>query len=730
MNLPMSFTFDITRHDKRDMLAVFDRCYEKGMKLIVCDSRTHFRTYQKLGAKHFRKGVESAGYPLYLIANIAFGYRHFKEETFEKYSDVFDRVYAFLAPGFTGIRAEEFHMRSYKVCNKLGKSYMPTLWPAYYGAWNGGRNDFYQPYYGVDMIHENFLGAKKSFTDWVHITTWNDHDETTLMARRLSPAVKQLVKSYSDELKGIESDSSKPDFIIAYHREVFPGTVWRIEAMRLPSKDTNSVKLECRLLNANDGSEIKCLNNLEFKGEAWERKEWIIDTSTLLENAEIRPQITMKSPSLSIRRSFPSLFFVSPYLHNPETVRVSFNSCPSLEKCDFSTEWKNGRLNSSINFSCDREVKRAILFKDDLPIAQFRPNWDESKKLLHLLVRGNGSFTLKTDATILTASRQFNLGKKKFKWDSHKCSSYQQLSWSPSSMEILGEDNSTIEIKVEKEILRTTINELVEAKTTKIGKLSIETDTNASIYQHRPLSTKSASLQLSLASTKPEKWSRYWVQLECTDGTTAESQILHPVQNKNQVIFSQILKTPFNLDTKSGGSGIPKMREFLTPQDEMPVKKEEIVKEKINTAIYKNYAWTNKENTASFRLPLRQWPSGAYEIKFIFTPKEVEKGKKAHPIKTSGTMDGISVNLLDDGRLEIIRTSGEKKEGGVVEKLISKSPIKFGSPNEIKIRSTFEKLLLYINGIEDSSIPLTPQIRYGNSTTTLNNIDYLEFKGI
>jgi len=60
MNLPMSFTFDITRHDKRDMLAVLDRCYEKGMKLIVCDSRTHFRTYQKLGAKQFRKGVESA----------------------------------------------------------------------------------------------------------------------------------------------------------------------------------------------------------------------------------------------------------------------------------------------------------------------------------------------------------------------------------------------------------------------------------------------------------------------------------------------------------------------------------------------------------------------------------------------------------------------------------------------------------------------------------------------
>ena len=60
MNLPMSFTYVNGRDKKEDMIAVLDKCQELGLKLIVCDDRTHFRTYQKLGAKAFKKGVEEA----------------------------------------------------------------------------------------------------------------------------------------------------------------------------------------------------------------------------------------------------------------------------------------------------------------------------------------------------------------------------------------------------------------------------------------------------------------------------------------------------------------------------------------------------------------------------------------------------------------------------------------------------------------------------------------------
>ena len=59
-NLPMSFTFDINKHKKDDMIAVLDKCQEYGMKLILRDERTSFRTFQRLGKEEFKKGVLNA----------------------------------------------------------------------------------------------------------------------------------------------------------------------------------------------------------------------------------------------------------------------------------------------------------------------------------------------------------------------------------------------------------------------------------------------------------------------------------------------------------------------------------------------------------------------------------------------------------------------------------------------------------------------------------------------
>lgn len=58
--LPMSFTFDVKRHKKEDMLEILDTCEREGMKLIVCDSRTHFRTLQTCGEEAFVAGVKQA----------------------------------------------------------------------------------------------------------------------------------------------------------------------------------------------------------------------------------------------------------------------------------------------------------------------------------------------------------------------------------------------------------------------------------------------------------------------------------------------------------------------------------------------------------------------------------------------------------------------------------------------------------------------------------------------
>lgn len=59
-NLPMSFDFDHTRHDKRQMLDILDECEKRNMKLIIRDKRTRFRTLDRVGEAAFVQGVRKA----------------------------------------------------------------------------------------------------------------------------------------------------------------------------------------------------------------------------------------------------------------------------------------------------------------------------------------------------------------------------------------------------------------------------------------------------------------------------------------------------------------------------------------------------------------------------------------------------------------------------------------------------------------------------------------------
>lgn len=90
-NLPMSFTFDHERHKKEDMIAVLDRCEKLGLKLILRDERTSFRTYQALGRQEFKKGVERA-YTDFGKHPATFGFFVGDEPGMDEYADYIETV--------------------------------------------------------------------------------------------------------------------------------------------------------------------------------------------------------------------------------------------------------------------------------------------------------------------------------------------------------------------------------------------------------------------------------------------------------------------------------------------------------------------------------------------------------------------------------------------------------------------------------------------------------------
>ena len=59
-NLAMSFDFDVNKHDKKDMLAILDACKAEGIKLIIRDKRTRYKTYADLPLDEFLSGVRQS----------------------------------------------------------------------------------------------------------------------------------------------------------------------------------------------------------------------------------------------------------------------------------------------------------------------------------------------------------------------------------------------------------------------------------------------------------------------------------------------------------------------------------------------------------------------------------------------------------------------------------------------------------------------------------------------
>lgn len=60
LNLAMSFEFDYKKHKKQQMIDLLNQCKKNGLKVIICDSRTNFRNYKKLGPMLFTEEVRQA----------------------------------------------------------------------------------------------------------------------------------------------------------------------------------------------------------------------------------------------------------------------------------------------------------------------------------------------------------------------------------------------------------------------------------------------------------------------------------------------------------------------------------------------------------------------------------------------------------------------------------------------------------------------------------------------
>lgn len=161
--------------------------------------------------------------------------------TWRPYVEQADMIYSFGAGEIDGttMRSKvELYERLAAAC---GKELMTTVYPGYYGAWLNGRNDFYQVHCGFDQAHHSFEAANTPKAKFLHYTTWNDHDETSLLPMVFTPANPLITRAYTARFKGESTVTGEPEVVFACHREELPGTLLRFEAMTLPTLEKGGV---------------------------------------------------------------------------------------------------------------------------------------------------------------------------------------------------------------------------------------------------------------------------------------------------------------------------------------------------------------------------------------------------------------------------------------------------------------------------------------------------------
>ncbi|MCK6490438.1 MAG: hypothetical protein L6R48_19365, partial [Planctomycetes bacterium] len=115
---------------------------------------------------------------------------------------------------------------------RQGLVHAGLVMPGYLGRWHQGRNPYHLPFHGFQVLLGWGRLAGAGRPGWLHLTTWNDHDETALMPTVFTGAVNtELVAALVADWRGGARAAARPRCHLAYPREVLVGTPLHIDCL-------------------------------------------------------------------------------------------------------------------------------------------------------------------------------------------------------------------------------------------------------------------------------------------------------------------------------------------------------------------------------------------------------------------------------------------------------------------------------------------------------------------
>ncbi|MBQ9774626.1 MAG: hypothetical protein IJW17_01170 [Lentisphaeria bacterium] len=722
-------------------------------KYVICTYQ--FRRLSPKAWAEARQLIKQQGFDIFLIANLApLPHNKVRIAEFEKYKNVVDCIYFFDAPAHAAEHPSVTNKLLADWCRKNNKLYMSCFHPGYYGAWKHS-NDFYNPFRGFDMLYTTVKASMRQKAQWIHLTTWNDLMETAMQERVFTPGVTQTLKYYLHLNKGKKIVEETPEILFAYHREEIPGTLLRLEACNLPSK-AGEITISGQLLDWS-GKAVATLSPKKVTGKNLCFVEWLFPTEKFAYSPCLIPEITVKSRNFVKKVKMPAVFFVSSWIQNATTLNFSVKKILEDFPNTLAVRQNKNVLNAEISFDSKVEFERIVLFKNDQPIAIFRPEYKKDEILLSVsMIKPHR----KTDITVKNG--KFLRAVKKTESNNER----SVYSWTPEKMvttwqgehgiTFAGSEDMKINMRYDNgKIFEFSAADLIRKRIISDGFSTWNAKHEMTMMNDEPLRISKGNLSLNLFHRVPRQEDSFFVRYEGCDGSVYMTTPVWPFAKGNPTVVTKILRTAVNMETVTGASGVCFLgkNEFLTPPDAIPIKKNFAVTAKVSLLTGRAGLWKFDGNGADslgeypvthlkakmfapegkegsclkfsgkekIMLPRRCWNLGGFgTLSFDIKPEAVGGTKRQSVIFKSGWYDGFSVNILPEGTLEVIRSHGiGYGEKLAEENFVSTEKLIPGKWNSVKITANAEYMQISVNGKTGKKFKLLPWRNYGNGQVYL-----------
>lgn len=715
--------------------------------------------------RKIRKALADKGYPLYLVANMKRAFDKIEPELYDKFSGTYEMVYSFGYLGLAGENIDIVYDRMIKCAAKNDATWMCTVVPGYIGAWMNGRNDYYQPHLGFDRVLQHFDIIHSQKPQWIHLTSWNDHDETPFMPMAFEFGGNSRINRYLLDRWRKHTLPAKSQVLFAYHREEIVGTVLRIESLFLPGKRSRTVTISGQLI-APDGKTMyklakQTLNKSAAK--AYVRNEWNIPTAKLAAVPALTPIITIMENGKSRTAKLPPVMLKTGWLQNQTTMKVPFALMTS-GKATLTTSQKGNLLTANVKFNCGEKVVRAELFRNDRPIGPLTLKATENPLLFaQFCYLNRNRFAIRLYKGHIVAAARFSTDNQSpyFAWTNDAVVSLNNARWHQVKMQItMNQDGRFINKVNRSNAQEVTLKQLLNSHILRLGgkkpELALVMDNFDNNLNDRPAmqGMNSGKLFLKLWSRKKLTNDMFYVQFKTESGKIFFSPIITPFIEQKPVKM-RVVQTMVNLETSSGATGQPgyKHTGFMTTP---PFTKPEVIETIIHPANLRAGRWTfdleawdflgerplqsvqktfwkdcgnyiiknghdggrclNLNGKSTVKLRCRIWPMGPCTIDFFLKPEGKITAKQSI-IKRLGWTSAFNFYLLQNGKLEVIRNGLINHTESV--SMISSKPLTSGKWTRIRLVYDGKNAELFCNGKLVAKKAMPFHMVYGNCTVAI-----------